>query len=219
MNKIAGLFLVLFFWCVSLSCVASASNDEHPNEPGDVTETAATENKDSLRMANEFPQQVAAIKTYISKNKTKYSGNYAVLIDMKIPSQHYRLFVVDLHNDSIVESGIVAHGSGSEIAGSDSLVFSNTPGSYMTSLGIYKFGVSYQGNFGKSYRLHGLETSNNKAFERAVVFHSYYYVPEFEQTQPIMNSLGCPMVSPAFFDRVDRYIQKEKLPMLMKIYY
>ena len=219
MNKIVALFFLLFFWSVSLSCMASASNDEKLDGPETTIETPVAENKDSLRMATEFPAQLTAIKAYIAKNKTKYSSNYAVLIDMKIPSQHYRLFVVDLRNDSIVERGIVAHGSGSEVAGSDSLIFSNTPNSYMTSLGIYKFGVSYQGNFGKSYRLHGLEASNNKAFDRAVVFHSYYYVPEFEQTQPIMNSLGCPMVSPAFFDRVDKYISKEKLPMLMKIYY
>ena len=219
MNKIVACFLLLFFGSVSLSCVASASGNERQNTPNEPVEMIVTENKDSLRMADEFPLQLTALKAYIAKNKTKYSSNYAVLIDMKIPSQHYRLFVVDLRNDSIVESGIVAHGSGSEIAGTDSLVFSNTPNSYMTSLGIYKFGVSYQGNFGKSYRLHGLETSNNKAFDRAVVFHSYYYVPEFEQTQPIMNSLGCPMVAPAFFDRVDKYIMKEKLPMLMKIYY
>ena len=219
MNKIFAAFLLLFFGCISLSCTASASGNETLDNPENPIEASVAENKDSLRMATEFPVQLAALKSYIAKNKTKYSGNYAVLIDMKIPSQHYRLFVVDLRNDSIVESGIVAHGSGSEIAGTDSLMFSNTPGSYMTSLGIYKFGVSYQGNFGKSYRLHGLEATNNKAFERAVVFHSYYYVPEYEQTQPIMNSLGCPMVAPEFFKKVDLYIQKEKLPMLMKIYY
>lgn len=215
MNKISAAILLNLFWIVSLSCNAS-NEDSLAMKSENIVKVV---DKDSVRMSDEFPKQLAAIKAYAAKNKTKYSNNYAVLIDMKIPSQHYRLFVVDLRNDSIVERGIVAHGSGSEIANSDSLIFSNTPSSYMTSLGIYKFGVSYQGNFGKSYRLHGLEASNSKAFDRAVVFHSYYYVPEYEQDQPIMNSLGCPMVSPEFFPKVDQYIQKEKLPMLMKIYY
>ncbi len=215
MNKIFAALLLSVFWIISLSCIAS-NEDSLAVKTEDIVKVV---DKDSIRITDELPKQLTIIKSYIAKNKTKYSSNYVVLIDMKIPSQHYRLFVVDLRNDSIVERGIVAHGSGSEIANSDSLIFSNTPNSYMTSLGIYKFGVTYQGNFGKSYRLHGLEASNSKAFDRAVVFHSYYYVPEYEQEQPIMNSLGCPMVSPEFFPKVDQYIQKEKLPMLMKIYY
>lgn len=183
------------------------------------TTVAAEINTDSIRMATVFPAQLSALESYIAKNSTKYSSNYAILIDMKIPSYHYRFFVVDLKKDSIVERGLVAHGSGSETSKPDSLIFSNTPNSYMTSLGIYKMGVSYQGSFGKSYRLHGLESTNNKALARAVVFHSYEYVPTEEQLSPIMNSLGCPMVSPDFFNVVDKYIVKEKLPMLMKIYY
>lgn len=211
--KIAG-FLVCFLFAVS--CSAGSAN-QYPSD--DTTQISTPPNPDSLRMANAFPVQLKAVESYIAKNKGKYSSNYCILIDMRIPSQHYRLFVVDMKKDSIVERGVVAHGSGSETSQPDSMVFSNTPNSYMTSLGIYKFGVPYVGSFGRSYRLHGLEASNNKAFARAVVFHSYDYVPDVEQEEPIMNSLGCPMVSPNFFKTVDTYIKKEKLPVLMKIYY
>ena len=209
--------LVIVSFC-GLSLCTEGNSQVHQIQTDSATLTPAI-NADSLRMVTEFPIQLTSIEKYITANSGKYSKKYAVLIDMKIPSNHYRFFLVDLIKDSIVQKGLVAHGSGSETNKADSLVFSNTPNSYMTSLGIYKFGVSYQGSFGKSYRLHGLEKTNSKAFDRAVVFHSYGYVPTEEQAAPIMNSLGCPMVSPDFFNVIDGYIQKEKLPMLMKIYY
>ena len=209
--------LVIVTFCTLSLC--TNGNGQFFSDSAETQVETVSVNADSLRMAKEFPTQIAAVEKYLTANPGKYSKNYAVLIDMKIPSNHYRFFLVDLRKDSIVQKGLVAHGSGSETNKADSLIFSNTPNSYMTSLGIYKFGVAYQGSFGKSYRLHGLDKTNSKAFERAVVFHSYSYVPTEEQDSPIMNSLGCPMVSPDFFDAVDVYIKKEKLPMLMKIYY
>lgn len=209
--------LVIITFC-TLSLCTNGNGQVFSNAEESVDEPVSV-NKDSVRLASELPKQLTSVENYIATHPGKYSKNYAVLIDMKIPSNHYRFFLIDLKKDSIVQKGLVAHGSGSETSKPDSLIFSNTPNSYMTSLGIYKFGVSYNGSFGKSYRLHGLDKTNSKAFDRAVVFHSYSYVPTEEQDSPIMNSLGCPMVSPEFFNVIDGYIQKEKLPMLMKIYY
>jgi hypothetical protein len=89
----------------------------------------------------------------------------------------------------------------------------------MTSLGFYKIGAAYTGSFGRSYKLHGLQASNNKALERAVVLHRYSCVPDEEQASPICNSLGCPMVSERFFESLDGYIRKAAKPVLMYIYY
>jgi hypothetical protein len=130
-----------------------------------------------------------------------------------------RFFVVDLDSMSILRKGLVAHGSGSETGFDDSLRFSNTPNSYCTSLGKYKIGNAYVGNFGRSYKLHGLDPSNSKAFERYVVLHRYSCVPDEEQLYSICNSLGCPMLSENFFDEVDTLIKTSGKSVVMEIYY
>jgi hypothetical protein len=174
---------------------------------------------DSTRLKAELPEQIAALKRYNEAAGYKYSARTAILIDMRIPSRFNRLFIVDLRRDSIVRTMLVAHGSGSETAVRDSLQFSNTPNSYMTSLGVYKIGASYQGSFGRSFKLHGLEKTNSKAFERLVVLHRYTCVPDGEQPQNICNSLGCPMVSENNFPVLEKFIDAEKKPVLLKIYY
>ncbi len=126
---------------------------------------------------------------------------------------------MDLKTNKIISKGLCAHGSGSEIAGTDSLQFSNIPNSYMTSLGIYKIGSSYQGSFGKSYKLAGLEKSNDKAAARAIVLHRYGCVPDEEQYYPICNSLGCAMLSENYFEELIPLIDNEPKPILLKIYY
>lgn len=156
-------------------------------------------------------------KEFLVLNKS-YSQELVFLIDMKIPSGKNRFFVLDLKKDSIIAKGLVAHGAGSTIS-EDSLVFSNTPNSYQTSLGKYKIGSSYAGNFGKSYKLHGLDKTNSKAFDRLVVLHPYQCVPDKEQEDPICESLGCPMVSNQFMEVLYTFIDNSKKPILMVIYY
>lgn len=162
---------------------------------------------DQLQQANDF----------LIRNKS-YNQEVVFLIDMRIPSGNYRFFVHDLKHDSIQHRALVAHGSGSVVS-DDSLVFSNTPNSYQTSLGKYKIGASYTGSFGKSYKLHGLDATNNKAFERYVVLHPYGCVPDEEQDYPICESLGCPMVSHQFMETLYTIIDRSSRPILMIIYY
>ncbi len=174
---------------------------------------------DSARISKVLPQQIEAVKKYIQSKGTAYSSRKAILVDMKIPSKYFRFFVVDLKTNEILSKGLCAHGSGSEIAGTDSLQFSNVPNSYMTSLGMYKIGNAYQGNFGKSYKLLGLEKSNDKALARAIVLHRYGCVPEEEQYYPICNSLGCAMLAENYFEELIPMIDSEPKPMILKIYY
>ena len=139
---------------------------------------------------------------------------------MKVSSNKYRFYVYDIKNKKILKNGLVAHGMGSEIAGSDSLKFSNTPNSYCTSLGKYRIGKSYYGSFGKSYKLHGLDATNSKAYERAIVLHKYGTIPDTETEEPIDLSLGCPMVSSNFFNYISKEIDnRNKKSILLWIYY
>lgn len=158
------------------------------------------------------------LKAYAAKNKC--SQQYAFVIDMRIPSFKKRFFVYDLKKDSLLMSGLVAHGTGSETFKGE-LVFSNIPDSRCTSLGKYKIGVSYKGMYGLSYRLHGLDSTNNKALARAIVLHGNSCVPDEEEYEyPICFSYGCPMVSSGFLKKLKPYIDKQgKTPVLLSIIY
>lgn len=174
---------------------------------------------DSTRIQRVLPLQIETVKKYVRSRGATYSQRKAILVDMKIPSKYYRFFVVDLNTNQILSKGLCAHGAGSEMEGTDSLQFSNTPNSYMTSLGMYQVGNAYQGNFGKSYKLIGLEKSNDKAFARAIVLHRYSCVPDEEQYYPICTSLGCAMLSENYFEELIPIIDGESKPLILKIYY
>jgi hypothetical protein len=75
--------------------------------------------------------------------------------------------------------------------------------------------------YGFSYRLLGLDSTNNKALERAIVLHGHSCVPDKEaDAYPICFSYGCPMVSPTFLQQLKGYISKQgKKPILMSIIY
>lgn len=174
---------------------------------------------DSTRLDSVLNAHVDRIRSFAQKKGSQYSTNKAILVDMKIPSNYFRLFVVDLNTRKILAKGMCAHGQGSEIYGTDSLQFSNVPNSYMTSLGMYKIGKSYVGSFGKSYKLYGLESTNSKAYDRVIVLHSYSCVPDDEQKETICNSLGCIMVSENFKNELIPYIEGESKALLMDVYY
>ena len=164
------------------------------------------------------------VKSYANKIKpflktNKYCEDYCFLINMKLPSGKKRFFIYGLKNDSILNAGLVTHGGGSETS-NDSLQFSNVPNGNATSLGKYKIGNEYSGRFGMAFKLHGLERSNSKAFERFVVLHSHACVPLNEvYPQSICTSLGCPTVSPAFLTELKKYIDKADKPVVLWIYY
>jgi hypothetical protein len=156
-------------------------------------------------------------KDYV--NEQGYNTEYCFFIDMRIPSGKNRFFVYNLREDSIETAGLVSHGKGSD-NGSDALIFSNEPNSYCTSLGKYKMGRSYSGSFGLSYKLHGLDKTNSRAFDRYVVLHSFCGVPDKEvYPASICKSEGCPTVSPAFLTQLKIYLDNSDKPILLWIYY
>jgi hypothetical protein len=156
------------------------------------------------------------LKNFATRNH--FSTQYALLADFSIPSGRKRLFLYDLQKDSIVYSGLVAHGSCREYFLEEPR-FSNVKDCGCSSLGKYRIGYSYNGNFGKAFKLFGLDSSNSNAFERVVVFHSYEAVPDKEvYPEQICNSLGCPMVSPSFLEQVSGFIEESQKPVLLYIY-
>ncbi|MFZ1783877.1 MAG: murein L,D-transpeptidase catalytic domain-containing protein [Ferruginibacter sp.] len=163
-------------------------------------------------------QQAAEIKTYAVANRC--NAEYCFLVDMSLPSGMNRFFIYNLKTDQVVKASLVAHGFGSTSRdGSDDLVFSNNNFSFKTSLGKYKIGAAYNGAYGLAYKLYGLESTNNKAFERAIVLHADTHMPETEvYPSRIFQSAGCPAVSPRFLPVLSNYIKSSKQPILMWIY-
>lgn len=150
----------------------------------------------------------------------KCNTKYAFVLDMRIPSFKKRFFIFNHKKDSIINAGYVVHGTGLETFRNE-LVFSNIPDSRCTSLGKYKIGTSYKGIYGFSYRLHGLDSTNNKALERAIVLHGHSCVPDKAYDEyPICFSYGCPFVSSKFLQTLKGYISKQgKEPILLSIIY
>ncbi|MFV8375408.1 murein L,D-transpeptidase catalytic domain-containing protein [Flavobacterium sp. LB1P62] len=168
--------------------------------------------------AEKLLNRALVIKKFLANNPN-FNKGIVFLIDMKIKSGKNRFFVYDLKNDTIIDQGLVAHGIGSQTQTEGQLLFSNEPNSLCTSLGKYYIGASYNGKFGKSYKLYGLEQSNNNAFLRNIVIHKYSKVPGEEQEQPICKSFGCPMVNQEFYARIEKLIDNSRSKILLDIYY
>lgn len=161
--------------------------------------------------------KISEIKNFI-KDK-EYNQDLAIFINFKISSGKYRYFIYDLKNDKIVQKAIVSHGSGSVIPQSNALKFSNIEGSYQSSLGKYVIGESYVGQFGKAYRLKGLDSTNSNAMKRAIVLHSFGCVPDVESQNPACLSLGCPMLSVNAFKEMSKHIDKSIKPIILYAFY
>jgi len=147
-----------------------------------------------------------------------YSTEYCFLVDMSIPSGRKRFFVYDLQQNTVVHTGLVAHGSCNQTFLSRAN-FSNAANCGCSSLGKYKVGEFYHGKYGRSFRLYGLDNSNSNAYKRAIVIHGYGCVPDKEIYPMVLcNSLGCVMVSPHFFETLSHIIEKSGKPIVLWLY-
>ena len=140
-------------------------------------------------------------------NKMNYTHTHAIMIDMSVPSDEQRLYVINLSSKTCEYKTYVAHGKGSG-RGAQATFFSDEPGSYCTALGMYKVGKNYNGKHGNSYELMGLEKSNANAESRAIVIHSAWYAEEdfIKKNNRCGNSWGCPAVSPDALKKLQPYL-------------
>jgi hypothetical protein len=130
-------------------------------------------------------------------NISEHLGNDSIitLIDYSLPSTTERLFVIDIKNEKLLLKLHVAHGKNTGVNYAQK--FSNRKGSNMSSLGFFITQNTYIGKHGYSLRLDGLESSNNRAYDRAIVIHGAHYVSEaFIKAQGRLGrSFGCPAIS------------------------
>jgi hypothetical protein len=154
-----------------------------------------------------------------------YSTQYCILIDMSLPSGVKRLVVWDFKGDSILLTGMVSHGCGKWPWGADwsknNPGFSNADGSHATALGKYKLSGRAYSNWSihVKYYMYGLESSNNKALGRQIVFHSWDKVPDKDvYPNGTPEGWGCPAISNNTMKVIDKLLHKQKKAWLMWIY-
>ncbi|MDR2119521.1 MAG: murein L,D-transpeptidase catalytic domain family protein [Tannerella sp.] len=151
-----------------------------------------------------------------------FSEKYCFLIDFGIHSGKNRFFIWDFEKDTVVRAGLCAHGYGGNSTQSRP-EYSNAEGSYCSSQGRYKTGISSYSQWGihTHYKLHGLEPTNSNAFKRIVVLHSYKYVPDAEIYPlylPLGYSAGCPVVSNTMMRAADTLLKNSDRPFLLWIF-
>ena len=131
-----------------------------------------------------------------------------VIIDYSKPSNEERFYVLDLNKKKLVYSTRVAHSknSGLEIP----LEFSDDPNSYQSSLGFFLTLGEYNGAYGYSLRLKGLEENiNANAESRAIVIHGGNIVDDeyIKKFGFAGRSLGCPVLPAALTKEIVNYIK------------
>ena len=97
------------------------------------------------------------------------------IADYGVHSAHRRFYLVNLRREE-VQAFHVSHGAGSDRDHDGWLEsYSNVEGSNATSRGAYVTWEWYQGKYGTSVRLGGLDTTNNAALRRYIVIHRAAY--------------------------------------------
>jgi L,D-transpeptidase-like protein len=133
------------------------------------------------------PQLFARAKAALDTHRVGPRDSIGI-VDFSQPSADPRFFVVDLRTGQ-VDSHRVAHGRGSDPDHSGFVEkFSNAFGSYASSNGTYVTDDYYQGKYGLSMKVRGLDWSNNNAEPRAIVIHNAWYAED--DMIPLHGKLG-----------------------------
>jgi hypothetical protein len=120
------------------------------------------------------PQLLARAKAALDSHKIGPRDTIGV-VDFSQPSSDPRFHLVDLYTGK-VDSHRVAHGRGSDPDHSGFVErFSNVFRSHATSNGTYVTSDYYNGKYGLSMRVRGLDWSNYNAEPRAIVIHNAWY--------------------------------------------
>jgi hypothetical protein len=122
------------------------------------------------------PHLLARARASFERNRARlFHTDVVGIADFSRPSGLPRFYLLDT-NSGRVSSHLVSHGRGSDPSHSGVLQrFSNDFGSNASSNGAYVTDDFYQGKYGRSMRVQGLDPSNNNAHARAIVVHSAWY--------------------------------------------
>lgn len=194
------LFALVIFWVTEVNFNTSNGSVRHA-EPDNVQVPLNSLYRELKANTKSLPaEEVFAIAlqgfTNLKAIPNAVKKQILTIIDFSLPSTKKRLWVIDLKNKKVLFNDLVAHGKNSGTLYARK--FSNTQSTYMSSLGFYLTGNTYQGKHGLSLILNGMDKDfNDKARERAIVMHGADYVGNdfIQKHGRLGRSFGCPALS------------------------
>lgn len=140
------------------------------------------------------PRIVARARAAFDRHRARIvHGDIVGIADFTKPSAESRFYLLDTFTGRVTPH-LVAHGRGSDPAHTGFLHhFSNRMGSEASSNGAYLTSEYYQGRYGRSMRVRGLDATNSNAEARAIVVHTAWYAEPnvVAQTGRLGRSEGC----------------------------
>lgn len=140
------------------------------------------------------PLLVAAARASYDRHRSRLRHTDTVgIVDFGRMSNQPRFYLLDTTSGRVSQH-LVAHGRGSDPEHTGLLQrFSNRVGSEATSDGAYLTDEYYNGRYGRSMRVQGLDWTNSNAYARAIVVHSAWYAePSMIATRGLLGrSEGC----------------------------
>ena len=140
------------------------------------------------------PRIVARARAAFDRHRSQVvHGDIVGIADFTRASREDRFFLLDT-NSGRVSRHLVSHGRGSDPSHTGFLQrFSNAVGSEASSSGAYLTSNYYQGKYGRSMRVRGLDPTNDNAEARAIVVHTAWYAEPnvVEETGRLGRSEGC----------------------------
>ncbi|MBC7371517.1 MAG: murein L,D-transpeptidase catalytic domain family protein [Bdellovibrionaceae bacterium] len=135
----------------------------------------------------------------IGNTTVHIADEYMVIIDYSLPSTEKRLYHLNLKTGE-VQKHLVAHGKNSGVL--YSIKFSDSQDSKTSSLGLSLVAGTYEGFYGTTLRLYGVEESNNSMEPRYIVMHGAPYVSQkfIDENSRLGRSWGCPAVGEDVID-------------------
>jgi hypothetical protein len=130
----------------------------------------------SKRAASRDEQLLALARSELARlGEAIPMHDYVGIADFGLHASEPRFHLVDMATGT-VRSFRVTHGAGSDQDNDGWLdAYSNVHGSLATSRGAYRTREWYEGKYGTSMRLDGLEATNDNALDRAIVMHPAAY--------------------------------------------
>jgi hypothetical protein len=168
--------------------------------------------QDSIAGINPKVLQLAMNAYIKAKNAGFGDKEILTIVDYSMPSTARRLWVIDMRTQQILFNTHVAHGSGS--GGNIATKFSNRHGSRMSSIGMFLTSYIYNGKYGNSLNMIGLDGEfNSNAEARRIVFHRANYVDEkvIKQIGRLGRSFGCLALNVKIADKIMHTIKNGSL--------
>lgn len=194
-------------WC---GCGRTSTEDE----------TIPVQEQETVKKSHLSQEECRKLRNYcVSKG---FNTDICILVDFSEYSGNERLFIYDLNENYIIESGRVAHGIGKKGLFAKAS-FSNVPDSWESSLDRYKIGRLRtlnipQFNNVPCIEVHGLDPTNSNAYSRGIVIHPGLLSSKKTVTPCEPVSQGCFTVGQDTFDTIMELVQKSPRPILLYAY-